>query len=117
MAATKSTQEWVTKLVDAVPRLRPVLQEHERLYDEVLPHLFFGEVAPWAENELATAGQSSDLLALLDIVDQGYISGDAEFRNVLEASFVEDLGEESPVLDLLGPHLSDFAEIMFPNRR
>jgi len=72
MAATESTQEWVTKLVDAVPRLRPMLQEHERFYEELLPHLFFGEVAPWAENELAAAGQSSDLLSLLSIVDEGY---------------------------------------------
>jgi len=94
-----------------------MLQEHERFYEELLPHLFFGEVAPWAENELAAAGQSSDLLSLLSIVDEGYAKGDAEFRNVLEASFVEDLGEESPVLALLGPNLSHFASIMFPNRR
>ena len=48
----------VAELVTQVPELAPRLAEHQQDYDEILPHVFFGDVVRYVEahcDELTTA--------------------------------------------------------------
>ena len=116
MAVSEYTLEVVDQLSADMPAIRQLVSENVQDNGELLPHMLFGEIAPWAEREFAAAPDSADLRVLLDTLDTAYLKGDPEFRNVLEASFVENLGLGSAVLDLLGPNLAAFADLMFPWR-
>ncbi|MBM7783621.1 DUF7674 family protein [Tenggerimyces flavus] len=108
--AHDSTHGFVHRMVAAEPALAADLNEHVETYDDVLPHLFMGEIVDrlveWIgsgeESALARAG--TVLQALEDEWGKDY-----EIDETIAASFVENLPDEDSsdrkILSLLGPKL------------
>lgn len=114
MSGTHDSENFVLKLTRDVPRLGPLLAQHVEYFDELLSHVFMGDVSRFAIAEFArcTDGGGSgcpDLLALLAALEQGFWDGDEGVQNLISVSFLENVAEEvaaSPeFLSLFGPEL------------
>ena len=117
---TLSPHTFVAQLTDEFPDLRPFRDRHLAEYDEMLPHVFFGDLTRWlVDSYLADPGgrDGPDPVwrRLLDRFEQAYGVGDAGTRELLYASFLENLpypgepGEE--ISRYLGPSLgADLAD-------
>lgn len=105
---SSTTQDFARRVVAAVPDLEPVLAEHlEDNVDELLPHVFFGDVTRWAEQQASTSPGSPALERLLGELTAGFASGDEEVRDLITVSFLENLDDDSPVIERLSPALRD----------
>jgi hypothetical protein len=81
--------EFIAALITAEPMLATVHAEHLADNDELLPHLFMADVTRW----LAANGPSSKVIQTLET----YLErGDADVRNVIEVSFLENLERDDP---------------------
>jgi len=96
----------VGALVDRVPLLRPLLQEHLDDYDGVLPHLFLADVVRFISSELGSEVRS-DVSGALEGLFRG---GNEHDRELIAVSFLENLPQESKpggsMRNELGPMLS-----------
>ena len=101
------TDELVHRVETQVPATAPLVADHVDFYEELLPHVLFGEITSWAEDEARRDPSSPALARLLDLLETAYVEGDDDVRNVLTVSFVENLA--SPVVSLLGPQLHALA--------
>jgi hypothetical protein len=79
----------VTWLVGRHPDLAPLLDQHLRDYDELLPHVLFGDVTRYAA-ALARRGDLDDLNGLLSDLDHALGDSDDEVDNLISVSFVEN---------------------------
>lgn len=109
-----ATVSFVGALVYRFPLLRPMLQEHlDDQEGEVLPHLFMADVERWLEREVLNrpAQSQTEIAALLAFLEEAFVTGDEEIRNVISASFLEHLprpGEPgSQVRGMVGPSMAD----------
>ena len=97
----------VRALVARFPSLRPLLEEHVDYYDEILPHVFFGELTPHLVSLLPAAG--SELRDILALLEETYAS-DPQLQELISVSFLENLPapDESgaAIRDMLGPALT-----------
>ncbi|WP_237742795.1 DUF7674 family protein [Actinopolymorpha alba] len=104
------TADTVQRLVRAVPALEPDLREHVEFYDELLPHLFLGEVS----SKLVEWFQSGDPDELAQVrasvvaLEAAYGSN-YEVDELIGASFVENMpGPGEPgdgIVQHFGPKL------------
>jgi hypothetical protein len=104
-----STIAFCDALVTEFPELEPNLAEHrEDMEGETLPHVFMADVTRWFM-ERYRAGESRSAKALTDWFDSQYPTADADVRNVIDVSFLENLpwppDPDAMVSKLLGPHL------------
>jgi hypothetical protein len=91
----------VRDLAASSPELNAVLQKHLAYYDELLPHVLFGDVTRW----LVARGPDAAVLAVLE---RHMGTGDDEVQNVLVGSFLENLIGETgwkAIRRALGPRL------------
>jgi hypothetical protein len=79
----------MSDLADAVPALRPILDEHTSYYDEVLPHVVISDFRD-ALVELVESGDDGAVGAFLDVVERLAGSPNHAVRNVIAISFLED---------------------------
>jgi hypothetical protein len=101
-----ATEDFARRLVAEVPELKPVLAEHlEDNFDELLPHVFFGDVSRWAESEVAADPADPAVQRLIDELSTGFTDGAPEVRDLITVSFLENLDDDSPVLAVLSPPL------------
>jgi hypothetical protein len=108
--AHDSTHGFVHRLVAGEPALVEDLNEHLDTYEELLPHLFMGELIDRLVDWLRSS-QDADLArvrTILRVLDDEY-GKDFEIDELIAASFVEDLPDAddpgSGILELLGPKL------------
>jgi hypothetical protein len=96
-----TVSELLADLVASEPALQPVLDEHERDNGELLPHVLFGDITRWVVEHPANP-------RLLGVLERHLGDGDAYVRDLLLASFVENLLDEpiDHLRDSLGPRLS-----------
>ena len=106
----------VNILANKVPELRPVLDEHVRdQFGELLPHVFFGDLTRYVMEQVRQdrnrqPSDSNGVVArILEILEHALISGDEKLRELVVASFLENL---DPLEDgytglkaILGPNL------------
>lgn len=109
----------VAELVTQVPELAPRLAEHQQDYDEILPHVFFGDVVRYVEahcDELTTAMPDLGTVQcgayrVLQFLEEAMASDDEQVQELVSASFVESfvLGTEAydRVLAVCGPRLRE----------
>jgi hypothetical protein len=95
-----SYREIVPRLRREVPELAPTLTEHIRDYDEVLPHVFFGDVTRYVCDELAR-GRVDAVRSILTVLEMAVTSPDREARDLVGASFLENLESKRAVFDAL----------------
>ena len=96
--------------VDAAPSLGPVLQDHLDSFDELLPHVFFGEVTRWAVLRYEDALDDREVASVLDLLEREFASGRA--TELIAASFLENLPRSDQsgagIRQRLGPQLTRY---------
>lgn len=111
-----ATHAFVHSLVALVPGLKTLYDEHISEYDELLPHVFFGDltrhvVALWSSaGTHPSAGPArSELQAILSDLEKGMESPDTDIQELIAVSFLENLDFSDPILNgfesQLGPQL------------
>jgi hypothetical protein len=94
----------VWHLVEELPELRPILDEHlADMEGELLPHVLFDDISSWA---IAQDPRSFALVRLLGLLDEACAAGPVEVVNLVTVSFVENLPEDSPIWHRLSPRLA-----------
>ncbi|MBO9557064.1 MAG: hypothetical protein J7515_00580 [Caulobacter sp.] len=101
-------------LARQVPSLAPLLTEHVATYDELLPHVFFGELTPWLiALKDGAAADHAVLAATLSLLEDAWKVGDDSVRDVISISFIENLqgrGQLRAMQPHFGPALSSWAD-------
>ncbi len=97
-----------------------MLAEHRAYYDQVLPHVFFGELTPFLIG--LKDGSDTDrtvLVATLSVLEQAWTEGDESATNVIAVSFIENLqgrGELRAMQAFFGPAMSSWADCFEDSR-
>lgn len=105
-SAPQSSVALCRELADRFPHLRPLLVEHEEFNEEILPHVFFGDVRRFVEEQL-DKGDTSQLKPLFGSLEQAYRRGDEPIENVIAVSFLEDLWDRPEIKPLLGSAMAE----------
>jgi len=106
-----TTIECVNQLLQQAPELRSVYDEHIHNYDELLPHVFFGDMTRYVvwQVRLGATGPASPVGRILRALEQCLASGDEPVAELIVVSFIENLVEDGDVVTtlkrLVGPHL------------
>lgn len=103
-----SVDQLLDALIEAAPALQIVTDEHVREYGELLTHVLFGDVTRW----LAANPQP----AALAVLEQSFVTGDEDTRNLIAVSFVENIGpgpEYAALREALGPKLRALWSAMY----
>jgi len=102
----------VRDLAAAFPSLQPLMDGHIDDYDEVLPHVFLGDVHRYVADTLNgdDDASASDVQGIIDFLEDRFRRGEDTVRELISVSFVELLprpGERGAhVRTMLGPELS-----------
>ena len=102
----------VGRLVDRCPILLPILQEHLDDYDNLLSHVFFGDVVRWLVERYETDSSDANIRCVFDVVESAFAGGRVDDRELIAASFLENLPRARDpagggLRDLVGPKLSE----------
>jgi len=115
----RSTCElWIERLVQAVPSLMPLYAEHRADYDEVLPHVFVGDVARYVTRKIAgnESGEPGgmhhrDAVDILRVLDEALTTADPDLLELVSVSFLENIDWESSegqsIRSAIGPTLRE----------
>jgi hypothetical protein len=98
-----SAEAFVHDLLRVAPELKPILDEHLAANDTLLPHVFMADVARFAVAESANVSKRATILKLLNQLEKGLSTADEETRELILASFVENLMAETTALLVLKP--------------
>lgn len=86
-------------LIDEFKDLKPVLQEHLDFYEELLPHVYFGEC-----NEFFISYINEDnpqmLQRLFGVFEIMATEGNDQVKNILCVTILERLGDDRNVLNI-----------------
>jgi len=96
-----TTPQLLDAIVAAVPELEALRVEHLAEYDELLPHVLFGDLVRWILDHQPQP-------RIFQLVEDAFIDGDYFTRDLIAASFVENIEpgpEYAPLRDALGPRL------------
>ncbi len=96
----------IPRLLGQVPELSQLLDEHRHDNDEVLPHVFFGDVTRFVEAELAS-GRKETVRPVLSVLENAVESSDPATRDLVGASFLENLDPTTfaALFALAGPRM------------
>jgi hypothetical protein len=93
------------------PVLMPLLRTHVDDYDGLLPHVFMGDVTRWVLQRFRLDSSDTTLLAVLDFLELAFADATGEDRDLLSASFLENLPlkpeDGAGVRELLGSSLQN----------
>jgi hypothetical protein len=98
-----------------------MLAEHIATYDELLPHVFFGELTPFLID--LKDGSDADRLVLkatLSLLESAWKEGDDSATNVISVSLIENLqgrGQLRAMQAFFGPGMSSWADCFEDARR
>lgn len=82
-------------LLAAVPEFGESLREHYREYDELLQHVLFGDLVRFVESAWRRGDQEL-VSSVLRFVDRAIREGDERVKNLVCASFIENVGPHDP---------------------
>jgi hypothetical protein len=104
-----STHAFLDHLVRNVPEIRPIVDQHRHDYDELLPHVLFGDFTRWAEEAVVSSAGLRSVATFIAILNANYSEGDGPVTELIAASFLENLKPGSASFDaiesLLAPSL------------
>ncbi len=105
---------FIRSMVARFPTLDALLKEHIEDFEEILPHLFFGDVTRHIVSLLPAASGSDfprrrELRDILAHLEESYSRGDDELQELISVSFLENLprpGEAgAQIREMVGPTL------------
>ena len=99
------TEDFARQTTHVAPALASVLQEHLEDFDEMLPHLYFGDISRWVVDELAKPSPSQEVRQLLDLFESTYPTAHDDVQNLIDVSFIEMVQDDPSVVRLFGPPL------------
>ena len=107
---TETGIEFTRRMVRNVPELGPLLQAHEADYGDLLPHVFFGDLTRFVTDLNAKAGAGSKssetvLVAILRELEEAVTARNIELRDLVIASFLENLERADPLFGTLRARL------------
>lgn len=85
--------EVVPHLLREVPELEQTLAEHVRNNGQMLPHVFFADVTRYVHSELSK-GRAATVRRILAVLESAITSDAQEARDLVGASFLENLESE-----------------------
>jgi hypothetical protein len=93
-------QTLTRNLVTAVPEFAAILEEHVADYDEVLTHVLMADftraVISLAEQSLrGDTRADATIVAFLNVVEQSLLAGSPEEAELIAASFLENIDDDS----------------------
>jgi hypothetical protein len=104
----------VSTLVEHVPELRALRDDHYRQYGEILPHVFFGDLTRFVQTGFACPSSSSGrqvVMRILDLLERTISSVDNRLQELVSVSFLENLDQDSSafaqIRASLGPRLKE----------
>ncbi|EGR0752212.1 hypothetical protein D8T32_14895 [Vibrio vulnificus] len=109
MKRSISSASFILQLIEVVPELRVVYDEHIADYDELLEHVFMADVTRFAECLFAQKSHSDTLSRLIMFIDKAYSSDDEELKELISVSFLENISKKDKTylefISLLSPEL------------
>jgi hypothetical protein len=108
---SESSELFVRNTVSIFPELRQLFDEHMRdNFDQMLPHIFFGDVTRWFDARLVDDPNDPEAIRLSQYLESIYDVAPEDVQNVIYVSFVENLETNGPGAHVLGPQLRAAAE-------
>lgn len=102
---------FVKLLLEVVPELVSVYDEHIDDYDELLEHVLMGDVTRFAEKLYIENSNSECLARLLGFLDKAYAVDDEKLNELISVSFLENLTRDEESFEgiraKLSPQLKD----------
>lgn len=112
-----STNQFVEELVEVTPSLRTLYDEHLSCHEELLPHVFMGDLTRYTLDLQEKVLDHDDaearrvLTEILDILEDGMTEGSEEVKELIAVSFLENLEQDHKVYQslksILGPRLRE----------
>lgn len=94
-----NVSDFLSTLLRVAPELIPMYEEHLTDHGEALPHVFMGEVSQYVirsfESAFEPPGEPHDevLQNILTAIENALRDGSDETRDVISASFVENIAQ------------------------
>lgn len=106
-----TTEDAILFIVERMPELRPLYEEHLRFNDELLPYVLFeGDFTVWLRDHVRSGDQGDAVARFLDVIEilmttESQPPADDPVWNLAGVAFVESLvlGGEHDVLELIAP--------------
>lgn len=113
MSDIPNIMSFMEELLELVPELKPVYDEHIKDNDEILSHLLLGDITRYVVQQLRIGATDdlSPLIRCLDFFEVAMVSGDESVQELISVSFLENVVKYSGVLsklkDLIGENLTE----------
>jgi hypothetical protein len=92
-------------MLDVVPELRVLHDEHVDFYGEILPYVLLADVVRWVVDAVKTDSSAppndAPWARLLDFIEYEFNSASGEVQNLIALGFVENLPEPAECVDRL----------------
>jgi hypothetical protein len=95
----------IEKLVSISPNLEELYREHIDDYDELLPHVFMGEITRNLVEEFSKSTISEEALEVLHTIESSFVNGGDSIEELISVSFVENLVGLNPQEDAIRRYL------------
>ncbi len=98
---------FIEKMLEKVPDLRNIYQEHLDDNDELLPHVFMADVTRFVlellENDLQNKSKTVEdkIFILLELIENALREGNEDVKDVIILSFLENLEQDDFKYSLL----------------
>ena len=100
MKASHAVKRFIEDLLEKVPALVPIYDEHLRDYDTLIPHVFLGDVTRFVVALVNESPLSNELKAVLDVLEVAMSKEDEEISELISVSFLENLIGEVRLEDI-----------------
>ncbi|KIA61106.1 DUF7674 family protein [Nocardia vulneris] len=103
---------FIEGLADLEPEIRPLIAEHVRYYDEMLPTVLMGDVSRWVEQIVRDSEDPRSRLApFIARLEEAWGDGQNPVADLIAVSFVENIYDNPDVVKLLGPKLARYYRV------
>jgi hypothetical protein len=104
--AKSNVDQFFRQLIDRVPEVLAVVDEHRRDHDEVLPHVLMADIRRFVIAKLQDVVTIDAVVACLE---EGIASGNEALQEVIAVSFLENMDPTEPsyeaIANRMGPLL------------
>lgn len=82
-----STADFIWRLCRAIPEIDALRIDHIQAFGELLPHVLFGEITQWAQDEAERGTNSQPLRHFLAMIEAEWLDAASDVENLLQCRF------------------------------